>query len=386
MIAYFDCFSGISGDMTLGALVDAGASVDELVAVVAALGLQSEVDIEIRHEQRGHLGGTRVLIQVREGRARTLPQLIDLVKGAELPDSVASSSIRALSAIGKAESAIHGVAPADVHLHELSGCDTIVDLVGAFSLMHSLGVTSVHASPLPAPRGWHGDLPLPAPAALRLMALAGAAVEPATGDLELVTPTGAAFLLAADAVFTRPTLKLERVGYGIGSRNQPGNALAVWLGSDLAQPVGSDVTVLETNLDDMAPTMLAALCEDLMKAGALDVSVVAALMKKGRPGHTLTILAEPDDADRLGRLLLLSSSTLGVRVSHRVRMVAGRRFITVQTPWGGASVKLKEMDGQVVDLAAEYEDCRRLAIEHGVGLKKVIRVVEEIGWRQVNES
>jgi uncharacterized protein (TIGR00299 family) protein len=368
-IAFFDCPSGISGDMTLGALLDAGAERSLLDATVEALGLASEVRVETRREERGHLGGVRVLVHCGEGPARTLPELERTVAGAELPAPVRSRALDALGRLGRAESEVHGLPPDRLHLHELGGADTLVDLVGAFWLIHSLDLSAVHASSLPAPGG-----PFTAPGTLRVLAGTGAVLEPDERRSELVTPTGAA-ILATVAHFERPRLTLERVGYGLGARPDPGNALAVWLGRPVEE--ATDVTVVEANLDDMAPNLLAALAEDLLAAGALDVTVTPTVMKKGRPGHLLAVLTEPGRAAELGRMVLARSTTLGVRMTLGTRLVAGRRFIEVETSRGRVRVKVKELEGRVVDVAPEYEDCRRL----GGDLATVMREAAEAARR-----
>jgi uncharacterized protein (TIGR00299 family) protein len=372
-IAYFDCFSGISGDMTLGALLDAGGEVQLLEDAVHVLGLADEVAITTARESRGHLAGVRVAVSTRSGPSRTIPELEQVVRQAELPTRVRDLSLDAIARLGSAEAAIHALPVEEVHLHELGGADTLIDLVGAFWLLESLGVDSVYASPLPAPRGLKGDLPLPAPASLRVLEGTGAVLAPDDSGVELVTPTGAA-ILAACARFERPSMTLDRVGYGVGARERPGNALAVWLGQPA--PEAPTVSVLETNVDDMPANQLAALVEDLMAAGALDVTVTPVLMKKGRPGHLVSVMAEPARAAYLSEQLLLRSTTLGLRMTQAGRVVAGRRMVEVPTELGTVRVKVKEVGGRAVDVAPEYEDCRRLALEHGVDLRRVMRLAD----------
>ena len=373
-IAYFDCFAGISGDMTLGALLDSGGDASLLDATVEALRLGGEVRIEVRREARGHVGGTRVIVHTTENVARTVPALRSAVESSGAPGQVKRSAIAAIDRLARAESRIHGVDEDQVHLHELGGADTLVDLVGAFWLLHGLDVGQVYASALPAPRGRKDGMPLPAPASLRVLEGTGAVLQAVDEERELVTPTGAA-ILAVCAKFERPPISLRSVGYGIGSRDQPGNVLAVWLGEEARQEAG--VTVVETNLDDMAPNLVAALVEDLMAAGALDVSVTPVLMKKGRPGHLLTVMSPPDLVAKLTTHLLRHSTTLGVRMSAAQRVVAARRVIEVQTEFGVARAKVKELEGRPVDVAPEYEDCRRLSREAGADLRDVMRAVSE---------
>lgn len=373
-IAYFDCFAGISGDMTLGALLDCGADPALLDATVEALGLGDEVSVEVRHEMRGHVGGTRVIVHATERVERTVPALRAVVESSGAPGQVKRSAVDAIDRLARAESRIHGASEQQVHLHELGGVDTLVDLVGAFWLLKGLDVGQVYASPLPAPRGRKDGMPLPAPASLRVLEGTGAVLQAVDEERELVTPTGAA-ILAVCARFERPAISLRSVGYGIGSRDQPGNALAVWLGEEARHETG--VTLVETNLDDMAPNLIAALVEDLMAAGALDVSVTPVLMKKGRPGHLVTVMSPPDLVAKLTDHLLRHSSTLGVRMSAAQRVVAVRRVIEVKTEFGVARAKVKELAGKPIDVAPEYEDCRRLSRESGADLREVMRAVSE---------
>ena len=373
-IAYFDCFAGISGDMTLGALIDCGADRSLLDGVVEALRLGDEVRLDVRHESRGHVGGTRVIVHTTERVERTVPALRTVVEDADAPERVKTLTITAINRLAQAEARIHGTSQDRVHLHELGGADTLVDILGAFWLLYSLEVKQVYASALPAPRGRLDSMPLPAPASLRVLEGTGAVLQPIDDDRELVTPTGAA-ILAVSARFERPAMTLQRTGYGIGSRDTPGNALGVWLGEEVAGETG--VVLVETNLDDMAPNLIAALCEDLMAAGALDVTVTPALMKKGRPGHLVTVMSPPELAAKLTDHLIRHSTTLGVRMTRAERVIAARRMIEVRTPLGAAHVKVKELDGRPIDVAPEYDDCRRMARDSGTDLREVMRLVAE---------
>ena len=381
-IAYFDCFSGISGDMTLGALIDAGADRSLVDAAVEALRLGDEVTVAIRRETRGHVGGTRVVIRTEDRVERTVPALRRVVEDSDAPDRVKRPALDAIGRLAQAEARIHDVPEDMVHLHELGGADTLVDLVGAFWMLHAVDVERVYASPLPAPRGSMSGtgMPLPAPASLRVLEGTGAVFYPVAGERELVTPTGAA-ILAVAATFERPAMSLRRVGYGIGGRDEPGNALAVWIGDEVRSESG--VTLVETNLDDMAPNLIAALCEDLMAAGALDVTVTPALMKKGRPGHVLAAMSPPELVASLSEHLFRHSTTLGVRLTPVQRVIAGRRVIEVHTALGVAHAKVKELDGKAVDVTPEYEDCRRISRESGLDLRDVMRTVAEAARKEL---
>jgi uncharacterized protein (TIGR00299 family) protein len=371
-IAYFDCFSGISGDMTLGALLDAGADRAVLDAAVQAMRLGDEVRIDVRRETRGHAGGTRVDVSVAGRVERTVPSLRALIEDSDAPGEVKARALDAMNRVAHAESVIHGVPEEKLHLHELGGADALVDLVGAFWLLHSVEVQRVYASALPMSR--------PAPATLRILEGTGATLTTVDERRELVTPTGAA-ILAAAATFERPAMTLVRVGYGLGANPVPGNALGVWIGDEVE--AHGAVTLVETNLDDMPPNLIAALIEDLMTAGALDVTVVPALMKKGRPGHILTVMSPAELTGRLTEHVLRGSTTLGVRLRSVDRVIAARRVIEVRTELGVARTKVKELGGQAVDVAPEYEDCRRLAREHGMDVGDVMRIVGDAARRDL---
>jgi uncharacterized protein (TIGR00299 family) protein len=371
-IAYFDCFSGISGDMTLGALLDVGADRALLDAVVEAMRLGDEVTIDVRRESRGHVSGTRVIVGVTDRVERTVPALRSVVEEAGAPEFVKKPALDAIDLLARAESAIHGVPQEKLHLHELGGADTLVDIVGAFWLLHSIDVDRVYASALPMSR--------PGPATLRVLERTGAQLKTGDEGRELVTPTGAA-ILAAAATFERPAMSLRRSGYGIGMNASPNNALGLWIGDEVATEKG--VTFIETNIDDMAPNLVAALTEDLMAAGALDVTIVPALMKKGRAGHIVGVMASPELVAALTDHLLRHSTTLGVRLTPVDRVIAGRRIVEVATPLGTARVKVKELGGKAVDVAPEYEDCRRLARETGRDLREVMRVVAAAARQQL---
>jgi uncharacterized protein (TIGR00299 family) protein len=379
-VAYFDCFAGISGDMTLGALIDAGGDRAIIEAAVESLRLGDEVRLHVRQEARGHIGGTRVVVETADRVERTVPVLRSIVEDAEMAVDVKRSALDALNRLTKAEARIHQLQEDRLHLHELGGADTLVDLVGAFWLLREMEVSQVYASALPAPRGIKDGMPLPAPASVRVLEDVGAIFEAGEGGRELVTPTGAA-ILAVAAKFERPAMALRSIGYGIGARETPGNALAVWIGEVVRNETG--VTVIETNLDDMAPNLIAALCEDLMSAGALDVSITPVLMKKGRPGHLLSVMATPDLTARLTDQVLRHSTTLGVRVSKAERIIAGRRVMEVQTTLGPIRVKVKDLGGKAVDAAPEYEDCRRIARETGRDLRDVMRLATAAARNQL---
>ena len=379
MIGYLDCYSGISGDMLLGALVDAGLAVHRLESVIDALGLGGEVCIVAEAVDRAGLRATRVHVEtLGEPVHRNLASIARLLTASSLPQSVRSASLSVLTSVAEAEGRVHGVPAAEVELHEVGALDAIVDVVGAVSGLAALGVDRLYASPLPVSPGQidggeRGPLPAPAPATLALLAAAGAPLRPFGAGWELVTPTGAA-LATALAAFEQPPMRLERIGYGAGSRETPWpNVLRLWLGRPVEEvPAGAPGhVVLETNLDDMSPQLLAPAAEALLAAGALDVAVSPLLMKKGRAGWLVKVVARAQDEASLAELLLRETTTLGVRVHDVRRHEAARRVAEVDTPFGSVAVKLKLLEGAVVAAVPEFESVRAVAAAAHAGLSAV---------------
>jgi uncharacterized protein (TIGR00299 family) protein len=384
MIAYFDCFSGVSGDMILGALVDAGWPLDELQAVVVALGLTDECQASAETVQRGAIRASLVhvdVIALDKPRARHLSDILALINGADLPDRVRAQASAVFRRLAEAEARVHAVTVEAVHFHEVGAVDALVDVVGAVAGLEALGVEAGFAAPLPLGRGMvhtqHGLLPLPAPATLELLAQAGAPTRPVETEVELVTPTGAAILTTL-ANFHQPSLTLRRTGIGAGSRDDlpwP-NVLRLWLGEPVVgatlrgRPTNEHV-LIETNIDDMPAELFGHVMDRLFAAGALDVFFTPIQMKKNRPATLLGVIARQQDETRLAELILRETTTLGVRVQPIRRYEAARELHRVATEYGEVQVKLKLLDGRPVGATPEYEDCRRLAIERGVPLAMV---------------
>ncbi len=372
MLAYFDCFSGVSGDMILGALIDAGWPLDELQATVSALGLADACWVRAEEVRRDSLRATRIQVEATAERRnqRHLRDILALIEGSELDQGVKTRSSQAFLNLARAEARVHGISEEQVHFHEVSAVDAIVDVVGAIAGLAALGADAVYASPLPLGRGvvrsQHGTLPLPAPATLELLAMAGTPTRPADTDVELVTPTGAAILTTL-AEFRQPAMRLERVGIGAGERdNLPWpNVLRLWLGRPL-EPEFSDCVLIETNIDDMVPEVYGHVMERLFAAGALDVFFVPIFMKKNRPATLLSVIARAGDEATLAQLLLRETTTLGVRVQPLRRYQARRELHTVETSFGPVRVKVKLLEGRPVGAAPEYEDCRRIATEQQI--------------------
>lgn len=389
--AYFDCFAGASGDMILGALVNAGVALEDLAAYLSRLPVGG-YRLTARADQRGPMAGAKVDVVLDERDARpprrTLSTILDILAAADLPLPVREQASEIFRRLAVAEGKVHGISPDAVHFHEVGAVDAIVDVTGACLGLHLLGVEAVFSSPLPAGDGFvraaHGVIPVPAPATVELLAMAKAPLRPAPAGHErvgeMVTPTAAAILTTL-AVFRQPTMTLERVGYGIGTRDHPTlpNVLRVWLG-DVAQAAPErEVLLLETNIDDMNPEVFGYLMDLLLERGALDVWFTPVQMKKNRPGTVLSVLALPERLDAVMEVILRESSTLGVRVHTLRRREAGRDVVRFDSSLGPAAVKVKRLDGTAVAVAPEYEDCKRLAAAHGLPLREVYRRLEAEG-------
>lgn len=386
-VAYLDCVSGAAGDMLLAALLDAGASLEAVREAVAACGV-SEVAIDVSEVYRAGLRGLLLDVSVSgDGRSRDLTECTAAVAASGLPARVRAGATAALRRLGETEARLHGSSAGSGHLHELSAADTLVDIVGVCAALDSLGVVEVGCSPLPAAPGTvstaHGELPLPAPATLSMLAAAAAPLLPGASGVEQVTPTAAA-LLTTLARFEMPRMRLRVVGHGAGSWDDPQrpNLVRCWLGDALeggvaTVPAGFDDPCVElrTNLDDVSPAVVSDLAARCLAAGALDVWVVAATMKKGRPGHVLHAVVPEGRDGAVATLLLEQSPTFGVRRTAAPRMIAGRDSAVVESPYGSVRVKRKLLRGRVVDARPELDDCRRLAQSSGRPLHEVVETV-----------
>ena len=369
-IAYLDCFSGISGDMLLGALIDAGFSPQRLTEMVADLGLPENVEVQVGNVVKNGLRACSVAIKTGESHHhRHLQDINIIIENSHLPDAVQQNALTVFRRLAEAEARVHGTNVENVHFHEVGALDSIVDILGSMLGLHELGIAQVYASPLPfsggSVTGAHGKLPLPAPATAELLAAARAPLVPCDAAVELVTPTGAA-ILAALACFERPALRLHRVGVGAGQRDlEWANILRVLIGEaeDAARP---EVVTLECNIDDMNPEYFGAVMDALFEAGALDVYFSPIYMKKNRPAAMLSVIARPADETALAQMLLKETTTFGLRVQRATRYEAQRETRTVATPFGEIRVKLKMLAGEICQAAPEYEDCRKAALAQGV--------------------
>lgn len=376
-LAYFDLIAGASGDMILGALVDAGLPADELRDMLSLIGLP-EFELTADRVMRGAFSATKVDVHTADvAHSRGLSEIGQIIAGSRLPGHIQERALRVFRRLAEAEAGIHGVPVETIHFHELGAVDTIVDVTGALLALERLGVGRVFASPVPLGRGTahgaHGVFPLPAPATVAL--LRGARVVGVEHAVETVTPTAAALLAElAEGFGPIPPMTLSAVGYGAGSRTTPEpNLLRVLLGEADGDGVAVETLVmLETDVDDMSPEAHGYVAERLLASGALDVYLTPVLMKKGRPGVEISVLCAPGDAQRLRDLLFAETTTLGVRASEVVRHYLPREQKTVETAYGAIRIKVARWAGDE-KAAPEYEDCRRAAQAAGVPLAQVFR-------------
>lgn len=375
-VAYIDPVGGLAGDMLLAALLDAGAPREVLDGSVRALGLDG-VEVEVSRPVRAGLASTHVDVRTVEGRGRTAEAMRALIAGSGLSERVRERSRDALDRLVAAEAAVHGVGPSEVVLHELGGDDTLVDICGAFALLEALEIEQVVCAPIPLGRGVgeidHGPMPLPAPATMAL--LVGVPVVGVHTPGELVTPTGAAIVVtAADAFGDFPAMTIRTTGTGSGLREHPDrpNVVRVTIGETVDRPTGrGGVVLLQANIDDLVPELVPDVLEACVAAGAIDVWTAPIQMKKARPGVLLSVLGRPDDERELAETLLRHSSTLGVRVQRLQRYELDRAMREVQVGGHPVRVKIGLLDGRVVNVAPEHDDCAAVATATGRPVKQI---------------
>jgi uncharacterized protein (TIGR00299 family) protein len=377
-IAYFDCFAGISGDMTLGALIDAGADPERLRDSLTGLGVGG-YRIEVGRKIAGYIEATDVSVILDEphhGHHRHLKEILEIIRGATLSDSVKQTAERIFRRLAAAEGLIHGCSPEKIHFHEVGALDAIVDIVGTAIALEMLGSPKVISSPMPTFHGYvkgsHGIFPLPAPATAEI--LRGVPWRKLDIEGELVTPTGAAIIAEIASGFgPLPAMRVQSIGYGAGKSDFGiPNALRVMIGEEcVASPGSKCVAVIETNIDDLNPQFYETAMERLFAAGALDVYMSPIQMKKNRPGTLLSVICDPDLTEAIAAIVLDETSTLGVRISRRERICLDRRWEEVVTEFGAVRIKIGERNGSEIQASPEYEDCRQAATEHGVPVRRV---------------
>src|ERR1044072_2795396 len=379
IIAYLDCFAGISGDMLLGALIDVGWQEDRLGDVIARLRV-GVVQLKVARVVKHAISATQVeILSSSHQPHRGLNDLSSIVIQADLPGFIQERAISALKLLAEAESAVHNVPIEKIHFHEVGAVDTIVDIVGALVGMHELKIENVHCTSVPWSRGTvkteHGILPVPPPAVamlLRNLPVVGVDIEG-----ETVTHTGATLVRTLVTHFgSMPTMQVSRVGYGAGQRDWPDrpNALRLMIGESTESASGLQVeslTQLACNIDDMNPEWYGALLNRLYDAAALDVWLTPVQMKKNRPGIVVEVLSRPENADALRALLLRHTPALGVRAGTIIRSSFPRRFETVETPYGSVRMKIATLPDGSQKASPEHDDCASCADEKGVSVGDV---------------
>lgn len=386
MIAYLDAASGISGDMFLGCLWDAGVGIEVFRRSIGYLKLPvAEWSLDAIEVKKGPLRASQVRVRAAEEHIhRHLAQVRGMIESSDLPSLIKERSIAVFRRLADAEAKVHGTTPEKVHFHEVGAVDAMIDIVGTVVGLSELGVERLYSSALPLGHGWtdtqHGRMALPAPATLEILAAVHAPTHPAPGEGEWVTPTGAA-LVAELAVFEQPAMTLERIGVGAGNRDAPWpNVARLWLGQS---PGPGAMVQIETNIDDMNPQLFAPVMEKLFAAGAADVWLTPIQMKKNRPGILLSVLASSTLEALLVRLLLEHTTTLGVRVQALAhRHEAERAVREVATPFGVVRTKIKFLEGAPASVSPEFDDCRRLAEQCGAP----VRAVLEAAWAAAREG
>lgn len=371
-VAYFDCFSGISGDMILGAFIDVGLPLSHLRRELAKLKI-GRYKIVAGSKRSGELAGTNLHVEVTEDPGFSRYSEIKKVIGrSRLSKRVKDIALEIFSNLARAEAKVHGRRPSDIHFHELGGVDSIIDIVGAAVGADYFGFEKVYSSPLPLSRGYvkcaHGTLPVPAPATLEL--IKGIPVETTPVKGEIVTPTGAAVIkVLANGFGSSPLRRIDKVGYGFGDKRIPGrpNALRLLVGE------GYPLVVVETNIDDMNPEFYPDVIGKILNAGAIDAGIIPMVMKKGRPGALVQVLCEEKDRKKIIKTIMNETTTFGVRYFPVEREVAERETKKVKTRWGTVRVKVACYQGKTTTIAPEYADCQKIASKKNIPVKEVYR-------------
>jgi uncharacterized protein (TIGR00299 family) protein len=379
-LAYFDCFSGISGDMTLGALVDAGCDVARLRSELQALQVPGW-ELSAEKVWKNGMAATYAKVKTEEQRAhRSLTEVLEILRRSDLPPRVRDRARAVFQKLGEAEARVHDVPLEKIHFHEVGAVDAIVDIVGACIGFHALGIDKFACSPLNVGGGTtkmaHGVLPVPAPATANL--LQGKPTYSNGVQRELVTPTGAAIVATlCDTFGPQPPMTVSAIGYGAGTADLEGqpNVLRIMIGESTEKAVpgyDEEISVIEANLDDMNPQIYGYFLERALAAGALDVYTTPVQMKKNRPGTLLTVLCKPQDTNALTSLIFAETTTFGVRTTNAQRRILPREHVSVSTTFGDVRIKLSRVNGRILHVSPEFEDCRKLAVEKNVPLQQVI--------------
>jgi uncharacterized protein (TIGR00299 family) protein len=384
----FDPYSGASGDMILGCLLDLGADEKKAREAVESVGCR----LELSRIERSHISALRAVVVPPE-RCQSFEETVSIIKASSLRGEALKKALQSLKILADAESRVHG-SHALAEFHEVGARDALADIAGSCAALQSLEVERVLSLPISVGGGFvkasHGLLPVPGPAALEILRAFGMPWRGGPTEVELLTPTGAALLacLVDKFIPQPPLLEVERAGYGAGERELPQpNALRAMIAEIRLEHLGADrVVQLETNVDDVTGEVLGNLIDLLMESGALDVSVMPVIMKKGRSGSAIRAIARQEDGEVISRLMMRETGSLGVRVFPLLhRYVAERETVEVEVDVGGrtyrAAAKASRLDDEILGYKPEYEDCRRIALESGLPLREVMRLVVEAAWR-----
>lgn len=387
-VLLFDPFAGASGDMTIGCLLDLGADPVVVRDAIESLGCK----LEISKEQKSHILATRASV-TSDKRYHSLDEALALLKNASLEPPARDRALRIIDTLATAESTVHGMPKDEARFHEIGALDALADIAGSCAAIHSLNVEKVISLPISVGGGFvqsaHGLLPVPGPAALEILRSYRIPWKGGPVDLELLTPTGAAIFanIVDQFLDSYPSIRAESVGYGAGSRDgQLPNALRGVIGRLEGHLTSDSIVQLETNVDDVTGEVLGNLVDLLMEAGALDASVVPAIMKKGRPGNVISAIVRQDDTGKISRLIVRETGSLGVRVFPSVhRYIAKRESRTVTVEINGslyqASVKVSRLGDAILNIKPEFEDCKSIAAKTGLPLRTVVKKVEDVGWK-----
>jgi hypothetical protein len=375
-IGYFDCFSGASGDMILGSLIDAGLSARGLREELKKLRIPT-VRLKTERVLKAGLAATQVIVEGRNEKRihRNLKEILRIIERSGVETDVKEKSKEIFKRIASVEGRIHRTPMEEIHFHEVGGLDSIVDIVGSVWGIQKMGIEKIYVSRVNVGGGFvkceHGTLPVPAPATLSLME--GKTIYSSGVERELLTPTGAAILTTLGSEFgPMPPISIERIGYGAGrdDLHHP-NLLRLIIGTSESTFARERVAVIETNIDDMNPQFYEYVMERLLTMKVLDAFITPILMKKNRPGHLLTVICPPDMLASVTAFLLKETTTIGLRWHEEERAKADRKIIVRQTKYGRVRFKVSRWEGRVVNLSPEYEDCKKLALEKGVPLKQI---------------
>ncbi len=390
-IAYFDCFSGISGDMTVGALLDAGLKIETLEKELKKLGV-SGYRLEVNKVVKKGISATQFKVKVKEeGVERRFKDILTTLEKSKLGEEIKKETKKIFFNIAQAESKIHQKDIDKIHFHEIGGLDSIIDIASALIGIKTLGIEEIHSSALPVGRGFikcaHGIIPVPAPATLELLKN----IPTYSGGIEseMITPTGAAIISTLAKSFgKRPLMKIERIGYGAGEKEFTiPNLLRVSIGEKIAKDkdfkddyISDEAVLIETNIDDMNPEFYDYIMDQLFSQGALDVFLIPIQMKKNRPAHMLSTIVYEQNLNEMLEVLFSESTTLGVRLREIKRLRLAQQNFIAETKYGKIRVKVGMFKGEIKNIAPEYEDCKKFAKQHQVPLKEVYEEVKKFAY------